>query len=103
MVPTAETLKRHGITEAEYLALLEAQGGVCGVCGKPPTKRPLVIDHSHRIARTRGRRLSVRGLVHSMCNRRLGQIQDSAALALGMYEYLRCPPAWSVLDSSELR
>jgi hypothetical protein len=61
--------RRYALTLAQYVELLEAQGGVCAVCGKPPTERtgPLVVDHDHDT-------LAVDGLVHgSPCNRRLLQ------------------------------
>lgn len=101
-MPTPETLRRHGLVEGEYEALLEAQGGACAVCGKPPSRagRPLVIDHDHKLAQKVGRRASVRGLVHSLCNRMLGQLRDSAALAQGLANYLLDPPAQHVLAST---
>src|SRR6266511_1355254 len=46
--PTKATLRRYGLSEDEWRALLDEQGGVCGVCGKVPTTGRLVIDHEHR-------------------------------------------------------
>lgn len=68
-LPAARDLeRRYGITLAQYVELLELQGGVCAVCGKPPKPgKPLVVDHNHDD-------LAIDGLVHgSPCNRRLLQ------------------------------
>ena len=51
--PSAATLAKYGGTPEKWRALLDSQGGVCGVCGKVPSpssrdgKRRLVIDHEH--------------------------------------------------------
>jgi hypothetical protein len=70
-LPDAKGLRRrYGLTLAQYLELLEAQGGVCAICGKPPTQRTgaLVVDHDHDPP------YPIDGLVHSNpCNRRLLQ------------------------------
>jgi recombination endonuclease VII len=69
-LPNEKDLKRrYGLTLDQYVELLDAQGGVCAVCHKPPTERtgPLVVDHNHDT-------LEIDGLVHSSpCNRRLLQ------------------------------
>lgn len=52
-LPTPATLAKYGGTPEKWQALLEEQGGVCGVCGKVPSpskrdgKIRLVIDHEH--------------------------------------------------------
>jgi hypothetical protein len=70
-LPNEKDLKRrYGLTLGQYVELLDAQGGVCAVCGKPPTERtgPLVVDHDHDPP------YPVDGLVHgNPCNRRLTQ------------------------------
>lgn len=99
IIPTAETLKRHGISEQEFRLLWDYQGGKCAVCGGDPGPRGFHIDHDHRLARKAGRRASVRGLVHPMCNRHLGQIRDSVKIAEGMARYLLDPPARHVIAS----
>lgn len=74
-VPSEQTLKRHGLTEDQWQALWDRQAGLCALCGKPPTSR-FVIDHCHRAARNGGP--AVRGLIHPMCNGKLGKVKDSA-------------------------
>lgn len=39
--------RAYGITLAEYNKMLDEQGGVCAICGKPPTNKRLHTDHDH--------------------------------------------------------
>jgi hypothetical protein len=48
--------------------MLKSQGGVCAVCGKPPKKRRLHVDHCHR-RRAETKEFAVRGLLCFRCNR----------------------------------
>ena len=84
-------LRRFGITQAEYDALLSAQAGLCAVCGQlPPVHHcrrfagadSLSIDHSHKTGK-------VRGLLCRKCNLALGNISESEKIALGLLEYIR--------------
>ncbi len=52
---------RYGIDQMEYNRLLVEQLGNCAICRKPPTDKPLVVDHNHDTGK-------VRGLIHSGCN-----------------------------------
>lgn len=56
-----------GISEQDYLELLEYSEGNCWICGNPESvpNRRLAIDHDHEIG-------AVRGLLCTRCNRRLG-------------------------------
>ncbi len=47
-----------------YDSLLASQDGVCAICGNPPKKRRLSVDHNHRTGQ-------VRGLLCFRCNRQL--------------------------------
>jgi hypothetical protein len=48
-----------------YDALFEAQGGVCALCGRPPSEqRALDLDHDHKT-------MEVRGLLCWSCNKAL--------------------------------
>lgn len=95
-VPTPQTLKAHGITADEFVAMWEAQCGECAVCGK--AFRTAHIDHDHRLAAKYGRRYSVRGLLCPWCNRMVGVLKDSIETAAGIARYLSNPPAHLVLD-----
>lgn len=52
---------RYGITTEQYDEMLAEQAGVCAICGNPPKKRRLYVDHDHDTGR-------VRGLLCAHCN-----------------------------------
>lgn len=63
-------LKRvYGITDAEYDAMLESQGGRCAICCRSRRGRRLAVDHCHATG-------AVRGLLCSSCNQTLGKMGD---------------------------
>lgn len=73
------TLKNvYGISLEQYAGMLEAQGGVCAICGRHETRtdarngkvRHLSVDHCHKTRK-------VRGLLCSKCNIGLGKFDDS--------------------------
>lgn len=58
--------RKYGITEADYQAMLQTQGGKCAICGRPPKPgKNLCVDHEHSKART------IRGLLCFRCNKYL--------------------------------
>lgn len=59
----------HGIDLEEYERRVAEQGGVCGICTKPPRRHFLVVDHCH----TTG---AIRGLLCNPCNLGLGLLLD---------------------------
>lgn len=68
---------RYGLTDEQYLAKLEAQGGVCGACGEPanPEVR-LHVDHDHKCCpgqNTCGQ--CVRDLLCTYCNLLVGRLE----------------------------
>ena len=74
---TSESYKRlYGITEADYLLMLEEQNNVCKICFQPETAKRnnkvkrLSVDHCH----TTGK---VRGLLCHKCNTTLGKYDDN--------------------------
>lgn len=89
--PTAQTLARYGLTADEWRAMCQRVRYTCVVCGKPFGDRPLVVDHEHvrgwrarkrklksgkaraakdqRVMTPAERKLYVRGVLHSYCNR----------------------------------
>lgn len=84
-------LRDYGITKAQYEALVEAQHGLCAVCGEPPQERPqgrtrkmvtvFHIDHDH----VRNR---VRALLCLHCNTGIGYMRERPELARKMIAYL---------------
>lgn len=57
-------LKKYGITEDDYQALLQKQKGLCGCCGRSATlfRQRLSVDHDHKTG-------EIRGLLCIFCNR----------------------------------
>ena len=68
----------YGITEEEYYALLDKQGGHCACC---PQTENLVVDHCH----TTG---AVRGLLCPRCNHGLGHFRDNTEYLQNAIAYL---------------
>lgn len=79
--------RAYGISFNEYQRQLEAQKGVCAICGEPePTKgRSLAVDHCHATG-------AVRGLLCRPCNTSLGQMRDRPNLLRAAASYLENPP-----------
>jgi hypothetical protein len=73
----------HGITRDDYLAMLNAQGGGCAICGKPQDEnRWHPLDHDHKTGK-------VRGILCNQCNTALGGFRDNPQFMLAAIEYLR--------------
>ena len=77
---------RLGITGARYDAMLAAQGGVCAICGCPPSgkRRHLAVDHDHVTG-------NVRGLLCTKCNTVLGHADDKKEILVAAIAYLELP------------
>jgi len=74
---------RYGLTLHEYDDMLEAQGGVCAICGEEcPQNERLSVDHDHETGR-------VRGLLCVNCNHMLGSAKDSTDTLAQAIEYLK--------------
>jgi len=79
----------YGLTEDDYLKLLESQEFVCKICGKdetivsPNTGYPysLSVDHDHSTG-------AVRGLLCRHCNLVLGQVEKRPHIVAKCLEYL---------------
>lgn len=56
--------KALGVSDEQYAAMLEAQGGHCALCPSMPKARRLHVDHRHSDG-------VVRGLLCHRCNRAL--------------------------------
>lgn len=74
--------REYGLTHDEYLALLEAQGGACAICGDNGQQRALAVDHDHVTS-------AIRGLLCDRCNPMLGYARDSIAILEAAIEYLK--------------
>jgi hypothetical protein len=70
--------RRYGISESDFDAMLEAQGGLCAVCGEQPAVH---VDHDHVFG-------NVRGLTCFNCNGGLGQFKDRVDIMLKAIDYL---------------
>jgi hypothetical protein len=86
--------KAHGITIEDFERMMDAQGGICAICGRSEHRRStsasqayrLAVDHCHA-----GN--GIRGLLCSFCNHAIGYLEDSPALLQRAIDYLRDPPA----------
>lgn len=78
----ANTLKKHGLTPEYYGLLLRAQKGVCAICGEPPKKRRLAIDHCHKTGR-------IRGLLCGRCNTGIGNLRENPRVLRAAIAYLQ--------------
>ena len=75
--------RKFGITQADYLAMLDAQGGGCALCERPPSKkRSLHVDHDHVTG-------EVRGLLCFTCNNGLGQFREQPGVFEAAVTYLQ--------------
>lgn len=72
------------ITAANYERQLAVQGGVCYLCGRPPTKKRLSVEHRHSDG-------LLRGLVCSgprSCNNAIAAVENSHCDASRLMAYL---------------
>lgn len=96
--PDMQLLKVHGITRADYDALVEAQNGTCGICRVPLSKlqkRGAHVDHDHSNGR-------VRGVICMACNLKLAVLDDAPWCAAAR-EYLARPGMAPRCDCVNLR
>lgn len=73
--------KFYGVTIERFDAMLAAQHGVCAICGLPPRKKQLGVDHCHETG-------LVRALLCSSCNVGIGNLQDDPRLLRAAADYL---------------
>ena len=77
--------KRYGLSQSEYVELLDYQQGACALCR---SRRPggrwdrFSVDHCHETGR-------VRGLLCYNCNRALGMLGDTPASLKKALEYVQ--------------
>jgi hypothetical protein len=55
-----DLIKKYNINEEEYASILAEQGGVCKICGKPPSGRPLHVEHCHQVKYTHLKKIKLK-------------------------------------------
>lgn len=82
----------YGISDTDYAAIYEAQGGKCYICQRATGKtKHLAVDHNHATG-------EVRGLLCGPCNRGvIGHLRDDTDALHRAVTYLREQPAQAVL------
>jgi len=76
-------LSVYGLSQEEYDAMLDRQGGVCAICRKKPDKgKPLCVDHCHVTG-------LVRGLLCHKCNSVLAFGHDDPDILRAAIAYLQ--------------
>ncbi|WP_425484844.1 endonuclease VII domain-containing protein [Amycolatopsis anabasis] len=94
--------RTYNITDEQYWALYEAQGGACYICqrAKGTGRKRLSVDHDHSCcpgSTSCGK--CVRGLLCKPCNRDvLGHLRDEIEAFERAAAYLRNPPAKAVFS-----
>lgn len=85
----AFTVRRYGVAPDWYAKTLRAQGGGCAVCGAPPGRKRLHVDHDHsHCAKDRACPVCVRGLLCGGCNMGIGHFRESPDLLRRAAAYL---------------
>lgn len=86
---------RYGISDAQFEAMLKANGYRCALCGGPfadvPSQRPQV-DHLHGHCSDdpmRGCRVCVRGVLHQRCNVLVGHFEGRGYTRSGLDNFIR--------------
>jgi hypothetical protein len=72
---------RYGLTEDQYLEMVDKRNGKCDICDVVYTKT-LNVDHNHKTG-------EVRGLLCNNCNRGLGHLKDSIEILESAIYYLK--------------
>ena len=85
--------REFGIEPEQYAELMQAQGGVCAICGQHNQRKnkdgshyALTVDHCHTST-------AIRGLLCNKCNPLLGYANDDIAILEAAIAYLKrhCP------------
>lgn len=79
-----------GLSDDEFKRVSMAQNDSCSICGNPPRRTRLSIDHNH----TTG---EVRGLLCDLCNTMLGHARDDTAVLQAAIDYLTNPPLRGII------
>lgn len=81
---------KYNVTQAQYEAMLDSQGGGCAICRNPAgVGRALGLDHDHTCCgENRSCGKCIRGLLCSACNQAIGMMRDDPALLRAAADYL---------------
>lgn len=71
-----------GVPGPDLQAMLEAQQGRCAICGDPPKRRRLALDHDHQTGQ-------VRAFLCHACNNAIGLFRDDVSRLRKAIAYLR--------------
>lgn len=71
----------YGLSEQEYMALIEKQANRCAICGSKDEGKVLCVDHDHNTGK-------VRGLLCHNCNVGLGNFKDNSEVLASAIGYL---------------
>ena len=74
--------KKYGMSESDYLDMLEKQKDQCAICGKAVGKSRLSVDHDHETGK-------VRGLLCQPCNIGLGFFDEDVEALQNAINYLQ--------------
>ena len=81
--------RTYKMTPEDYQRLLDKQGGVCAICGKPPNGKLLSVDHDHACCPTdKSCGQCVGGLLCNSCNWAIGRFDDNPNMAISAAIYL---------------
>jgi hypothetical protein len=82
-VAATKRKNKYGLTANQFIALNEAQGGLCKLCSAFPTgrRKHLSVDHDHKTGK-------VRGLLCNNCNHGLGHFHDNPEILKKAIAYL---------------
>jgi hypothetical protein len=70
---------KYGLSLETFRALVQAQEGVCAICGARPA---VAVDHDHVTGR-------IRGILCKQCNLAIGLIGESMSTLKNAMEYLK--------------
>jgi len=73
--------RKFGLTLEDYDRMLADQDGGCAVCGDPPGRSALHVDHCHESGQ-------VRGLLCFRCNSAIGNLRDDPDVVASALAYL---------------
>jgi hypothetical protein len=75
-------VRLYGVSKDELDRMLKDQRGLCALCGDPPKRKALALDHCHRTGK-------VRAFLCHRCNGALGLLKDDPILCGRAANYLR--------------